>query len=73
MRKFRKKKSMGPFVLEKQHGVNFVSHASAIITGIHVISFKGASGRLSFHFREVYEKCIEYISLHLDEGVSKIL
>ena len=28
---------------------------------IHVISFKGASGRFSFHFREVYEKCIEYI------------
>ena len=25
---------------------------------IHVINFKGASGRFSFHFREVYEKCI---------------
>ena len=28
---------------------------------IHVICFKGASGRFSFHFREVNEKCIEYI------------
>ena len=27
---------------------------------IHVISFKGAPGRFSFHFSE-YEKCIEYI------------
>ena len=28
---------------------------------IHVISLKGESGRLSFHFREVFQKCIEYI------------
>ena len=27
---------------------------------IHVVSFKGASRRFFFHFREVYEKCIEY-------------
>ena len=27
-----------------------------------MISFKGASGRFSFHFTEVNEKCIEYIS-----------
>ena len=28
-----------------------------IIYCIHVISFKRVSGRLSFHFREVYQKC----------------
>ena len=26
-----------------------------------MISLKRASGRFSFHFREVYQKCIEYI------------
>ena len=26
-----------------------------------MISFNGASGRFSFHFREVYQKCVEYI------------
>ena len=28
---------------------------------IHVISLKRESGRLSFHIREVFQKCIEYI------------
>ena len=28
---------------------------------IHVMGFKRASGRFSFHFREGYQKCIEYI------------
>ena len=28
---------------------------------IHVISFDRESGRFSFHFREVFQKCIEYI------------
>ena len=28
---------------------------------IHVIDFKRASGRFSFHFREVFKKCTEYI------------
>ena len=32
---------------------------------VHVISFKRASGRFSFHFREVYQKCIEYIGKFL--------
>ena len=27
---------------------------------IHVISFRGASGRFSFYFREVYENCIDF-------------
>ena len=29
--------------------------------GIHVISLERESGRFSFHFREVFQKCIEYI------------
>ena len=29
--------------------------------GIHVINFKGASGRFFFHFLEFFEKYIEYI------------
>ena len=36
-----------------------------IATIIHVISFKRTSGRFSFHFREVYQKCIEYIGKFL--------
>ena len=32
---------------------------------IHVISVKRAPGRFSFHFREVYQKCIEYIGKFL--------
>ena len=28
---------------------------------IHVMSLKVASGRFFFHFREVFEKCIDYI------------
>ena len=30
-----------------------------------VISYKRASGRFSFHFREVFQKCIEYIGKFL--------
>ena len=42
---------------------------------IHVIHFKGASGKFSFHFKEVCEKCIEYIGkffIQIKE-ISKIL
>ena len=28
---------------------------------IHVIGLKRESGRFSYHFREVFQKCIEYI------------
>ena len=28
---------------------------------MHVICLKRESGRFSFHFREVFQKCIEYI------------
>ena len=28
---------------------------------IHVISLERESGRFSFHFRKVFQKCIEYI------------
>ena len=40
-----------------------------------MISFKRASGRFPFHFKKVYEKCIEYIrkSLHSDEADFKIV
>ena len=31
------------------------------VSCIHVISLKRESGRFSFHFREVFQKCIEYI------------
>ena len=46
------------------------------LKNIHVISLKKASGRFSFHFREVYRKCIEYIIrkiLNSDEGDFQIL
>ena len=33
----------------------------------YVISFKGTSGGFSFHFKEVYEKCIEYIGKFFSE------
>ena len=36
-------------------------HTSAI----HVMTFKEESGRFFFHFREVFEKCIEYIGKFL--------
>ena len=32
---------------------------------IHVMSLKVESGRFSFHFREVFEKCIDYIGKFL--------
>ena len=32
---------------------------------IHVMSLKVASGRFFFHFREVFEKCIDYIGKFL--------
>ena len=32
---------------------------------IHVMSLKEESGRFFFHFREVFEKCIEYIGKFL--------
>ena len=32
---------------------------------IHVMSFKEESGRFCFHFREVFEKCIDYIGKFL--------
>ena len=34
-------------------------------SSIHVMSLKEASGRFFFHFREVFEKCIEYIGTFL--------
>ena len=34
-------------------------------TNIHVMSLKVASGRFFFHFREVLEKCIDYIGKSL--------
>ena len=35
---------------------------------IHVISFKKASGRFSFHFREVYQKCIGKFLIQMREA-----
>ena len=32
---------------------------------IHVMSLKVESGRFFFHFREVFEKCIDYIAKFL--------
>ena len=32
---------------------------------IHVMTLKEASGRFFFHFREVFEKCIDYIGKFL--------
>ena len=39
-----------------------------------MISFKWASGRFSFHFRQVYEKCIEYIEIDCfrSNGIRKV-
>ena len=39
----------------------FLKEFPTLVRCIHVISFKGASGRFSFYFREVYEKRIENI------------
>ena len=35
------------------------------IGDIHVMSLKEESGRFFFHFREIFEKCIEYIGKFL--------
>ena len=35
------------------------------IYAIHVMSLKEKSGRFFFHFREIFEKCIEYIGKFL--------
>ena len=35
------------------------------MTAIHVLSLKWASGRFFLHFREIFEKCIEYIGKFL--------
>ena len=45
------------------HSSFLTLHSSLIIFThtIHVISFKEASGRIFFHFREVFENRIEYI------------
>ena len=40
---------------------NLFKYSFWFLNHIHVINFQGVSGRFSFHFREFYEKCIEYI------------
>ena len=40
-------------------------HVVALIKPIHVMSLKVTSGKFFFHFREVFEKCIDYIGKFL--------
>ena len=42
-----------------------VSFVGQYIFKIHVMTFEEESGRFFFHFREVFEKCIEYIGKFL--------
>ena len=45
-------------------------HGMIWLIDIHVISFKRESGRFSYHFREVFQKCKEYIGkllIHIRE------
>ena len=42
-----------------------LSASSHLDSSIHVMSLKVESGRFSFHFREVFEKCIDYIGKFL--------
>ena len=43
----------------------FFSSVSGAEISIHVMSLKWASGRFFLHFREIFEKCIEYIGKFL--------
>ena len=47
---------------------NHISSIMGILTfmsSIHVMSLKDESGRFFCHFREIFEKCIEYIGKFL--------
>ena len=54
---------LGIVVSERDFFFSF-SHCKSMRC-IHVMSFKEESGRFFFHFREIFEKCIEYIGKFL--------
>ena len=47
------------------HLQEFCSTIAHQSSSIHVMSLKEESGRFFFHFREIFEKCIEYIGKFL--------